>query len=168
MVKRGDGLPGENDPVFQNSPHVMAYLDTGANVLNVNPMGVELSGFTKSDLINKPFYKLKVVNRKDVPNYFLNYTWTILTQRETRFEGSFYDIEGNRFVFDITLTPVISDERVKYVLMVAKLLTVMLKKKNKPRRFALIEDEDGKFRIPKEIVEKYNLKDCYIEIEIDN
>jgi len=156
-----NNLPGENDPIFQKNKLIMAYLNNEGIVLNVNPIGVKLSLFPKKELINKPFYKLKVIKKEDLPKYLFYFGLIISLKREISFYAPMYDRKQNKYYLHITLIPV--GKKMRYILMVAKIIMRIIREKNKPYRIILTEDTYGRFQLPKRITEKFNLKNRYLQ-----
>ncbi len=111
----------EKDLLFNAANDMFLYLDKKGIVLDINKSGLDISGFEKSEVINKAFWKLTgIFSVKNLPKFMKVYKDALQGKITTDFICDLKNKYGKKYIMNFSTYPIFENSKLKKILVISK------------------------------------------------
>jgi PAS domain S-box-containing protein len=122
---------------FQGTSDLMMFLDPLGRIIEINPAGLNFSGFSKEEIIGKLFWKLPgVFSKKNLPKYLKVFKNSLKGIPTHNFTSDLTNKQGIKHIMDFSTYPIKEQNKIASILVIGRDITTEYEIKQ-----ALIESE---------------------------
>lgn len=118
------------ESLVEHNPNIVLTVDNNGLITNVNPKGIEISKFTREELLSSSFFSF--FREEDLQ--MIEYKFHHLQEEQKNFEAPIKNGEGHWIPMVITFVPIIVDEIIVGVFVVARDNTELVESKERIKK----------------------------------